>query len=216
LGQKLDGRIADPETPRAQRDLIERFLARHVAYGAACGEIRDRLEQQRRLADPRVPAEQNDGSRHEAAAEHAIELAEPALEPLDAGRLERVEPRELDPPRILCALRAHRAALRRRGLDHGVPRAAIRALALPLRLTRAARLADIHRLRFRHARSIADHMSAGSTPQKNWCQAPNISKMVPGTNFREVVSDTVPRKKNWCQAPFSLGAEIRSASQRRR
>src|SRR5690606_14379938 len=111
--------------------------------------------------------------------------------PLDPGRLERIEPRELDPARILRALGPRRTAVRSRGLDHRVPRAAIRALSLPLRLAGAACLADVYRLRFRHARSIADRTSAG----------PALENGV-RHDFRG----------NRCQTPFF---EIRSASQRR-
>src|SRR5690606_1815836 len=152
----------------------------HVTDRSSRGEIRDGLEQQRRLADARIPAEQHDGPRHEPPAEHAVELAEPALEPLDPGRPERIEPRELDPARILRALGPRRTAVRSRGLDHRVPRAAIRALSLPLRLAGAACLADVYRLRFRHARSIADRTSAGPALENgvrhdfrgNRCQTP--------------------------------------------
>ena len=80
LGQELERHLADAQALRAQPDLVERLLARHVATRDARREIRERAQQQRRLADSRVTAEQHDAARHEPAAEHAVELAEPGAE----------------------------------------------------------------------------------------------------------------------------------------
>ena len=98
LGEHVERRFADAEPARAQRDLIERLLARHVARGRAHGEIRERAQKQRRLADARVAAEQHDAAGDEPAAEHAVELAEPGRDATDASRVEPVEPRERDLP----------------------------------------------------------------------------------------------------------------------
>src|SRR5690606_13669029 len=131
LGQELHRRFPDPHAPRPQRDLIERFLTRHIANGSAYGEIGDGREEQRRLADPRVTPDEHHRSGYEPAAEDAVELAETALEPLDACRFEGVEACELDSSGVLCALCTRCPAVWRRGLDDRIPRAAVRALALP-------------------------------------------------------------------------------------
>src|SRR5690606_11416980 len=130
--EKLDRRVPAAEPSRPERDLVERFLARHVARRTFRREARERLEQQGRLADARVSAEEHDRSRHEPAAENAIELAEPARAALDAARGELVEPGQLDPPGVLRPLRplAHGVGP---GLDEGIPCAAVGALALPFR-----------------------------------------------------------------------------------
>ena len=50
---------------------------------------RDRLadvQHERGLADPRLTAEQNEGARHEPAAEHAVDLANAQRDALDVGR----------------------------------------------------------------------------------------------------------------------------------
>ena len=75
---------ADPVGP--QLDLPGRLLPRAVEhqFRARGGQASEVLEQQRRFADPRVAAEQDDASRHEAAAEHPVELGAAGG---DAGRV---------------------------------------------------------------------------------------------------------------------------------
>ena len=58
LGQELDRRVDEAEPLRAQRDLLERLLARHVQRAPRGAEGRRRLQEQRRLADAGVAAQQ--------------------------------------------------------------------------------------------------------------------------------------------------------------
>ena len=62
-----------------QPHLGGRLLTGDVERAAALGEPRGHVEQQGRLADARLAGEQHDGARHQAAAEHPVEL-------VDAGR----------------------------------------------------------------------------------------------------------------------------------
>ena len=65
-------------------DLGRRLLARDVeGAGATAGRLRGDLEQQRRLADARLPGEQQDAPGDDPSTEHPVELA-------DAGRTARV------------------------------------------------------------------------------------------------------------------------------
>ena len=83
LGEQVQRRVADAETIAARLDLMLGLLARGIEHGAdVCAKLRGRLQQQRRLADARLAAEQDERAGHDAAAEHAIELA-------DAGRMPR-------------------------------------------------------------------------------------------------------------------------------
>ena len=61
----------------AQADLRRGLLAGDVERApAGGGEVAERHVRQRRLADPRRAAEQHERAGHEAAAEHAVELAD--------------------------------------------------------------------------------------------------------------------------------------------
>ena len=80
LGEQVERRIADAEPIAARFDLMLGFFAGRIQHGAdRLREVRGGLQQQRRLADARLAAEQHERSGNDAAAEHAIELA-------DAGR----------------------------------------------------------------------------------------------------------------------------------
>ena len=63
-----------PEPARAQRDLRAAFLAGDVERLHAPRQRVERLQQQRRLADARVAADQHHAAFDDAAAEHAVEL----------------------------------------------------------------------------------------------------------------------------------------------
>ena len=96
----------------AQPDLGGRLLARHVEHLAAGGgQVAERRRGDRGLADARRAAEQHQRAGHEAAAEHAVELA-------DAGAHARARPAPR--PR-----RAARAAAR--GPPGGASRPGLRA-----------------------------------------------------------------------------------------
>ena len=70
----LAGFSAEPA--RAQRDLLRRLLAGDVEHRPAGRQRRERLQQQRRLADARVAADQHHAALDQAAAEHAVELVD--------------------------------------------------------------------------------------------------------------------------------------------
>ena len=72
-------RVDEPQALRAQRDLLDRFLAGDVQGPARSADRGHRLQQQRRLADAGIAAEQDHAAGDEAAAQHAVEF-------LDAGR----------------------------------------------------------------------------------------------------------------------------------
>ena len=71
----------------AKVELLGRFLARGVQHGTGRGRLaqdaRRGLEHERRLADPRLTTQQHQGTRHEAAAEDAVHLADAHRQPAD-------------------------------------------------------------------------------------------------------------------------------------
>src|SRR5215208_2564798 len=143
FGGKLDGGAGEPEALRAQPQLRHRFLAGNIdrpITGAPDGG--GDLHQQRRLADPRIAAEQQHRATHKAAASNPVELGDAAGEPRRvvgfAGEgLEREQP-----PLARRAAGHRRARGRRCFLGNGVPIAAGVALALPPGIGGAAVLAD--------------------------------------------------------------------------
>ena len=145
---RIQRRIADAETIATRLDLMLGLFARRVEHGAdRLREVRGGLQQQRRLADARLAAEEHERSGHDAAAEHAIEFA-------DAGR--RCDrPSTLQSPRTASrrasAIPASRsdapcgaapAAFERSLFDERVPRAAIGARPCHFGACDAALLAD--------------------------------------------------------------------------
>ena len=95
LGEQVERRVADREPLAARLDLVLGFLARAVEHGPdRARHVRGRLQQQRRLADAGLAAEEHERPGHDAAAEHAIELADAGREPLVLLELDvRVQPR---------------------------------------------------------------------------------------------------------------------------
>ena len=84
FGEQVEGCVADREALATRLDLVLGFFTGAVQHGTdGPSHIRGGLEQQRRLADAGLPSEQHERSRHDAAAQHAIEL-------VDAGRQPRV------------------------------------------------------------------------------------------------------------------------------
>ncbi len=117
-------------------------------------EVRRGLQQQSGLANARLAAEQHQRSRDDAAAEHAIELADAGC---DAVGFRCFNFRVL--LRTGCGNSRHRIAMRRRPARHAfewalfdkrAPRAAVVALALPLGPLHAAFLADEDRFSLFH------------------------------------------------------------------
>ena len=151
LGQQLHAPDIKLQAPRAQRDLLAGFLAGHVKHVCAgLGHARQGLQQQGRLADAGVAADQYHAARHQPAAQHAIEF-------LDARGLARFFART-DLGQRQNAGRTSRhgeVASRRRSrfdhrLDQSVPLPTTGALTLPLRRTGAALGAGILRLGLCH------------------------------------------------------------------
>ena len=151
LGGKLDRSIRQPEPFRAQADLCDRFLARDVDRAlAGAGKRRRDLDQQRRLADAGIAAEQEDRAAHEAAAGDAIELRQSRCEA--RGVVRRSGQRFECELAALARRPAGRRWPRRCGvlLRDRVPLVAGVALALPAAIDRAAILADEAGIASRH------------------------------------------------------------------
>ena len=83
LAEQLDVAGTPAEPVGAQLHLQRRFLAGHVQR-AHVGrlELRRDLQQDRGLADPRLAADQHHRARHDAAAEHEVELGEAGAQPV--------------------------------------------------------------------------------------------------------------------------------------
>jgi len=134
---------------RAQAHLLGRFFAGDVEHGQTLGDGGGGLQQQRGLADAGVAADQHHRARHQSAAEHAVQLGDAGrraglLLRCDLGEgqdLARVQRRGALPRTGPAA--ATRRQRRGGHLVDAVPGAAVRALAGPLRLRRAAGVADV-------------------------------------------------------------------------
>ena len=78
LGQQLDRRVDEAQPLRAQRDLLDRFLAGHVQRAMRGAERRaDACSSSVDLPMPGSPPSSTTPPGDEAAAQHAIELLEP-------------------------------------------------------------------------------------------------------------------------------------------
>ncbi len=64
----------EPEAPRAERHLPHGLLAGRVQDWLVPAQRVGGLQQQRRLADAGIAAEQHDRAGHEAATEHPVEF----------------------------------------------------------------------------------------------------------------------------------------------
>ena len=140
LGQHQQRVLGDAEAVGAHLHLLGRFLAGDVERAALARQLRQRLEDERRLADARIAADQDHRPRHDAAAQHAVELA-------DAARAAPLGRRGQAGDRLRRATLAGGAsAALRRGreafLDQRVPLAALGAATQPARRLRPAALAD--------------------------------------------------------------------------
>jgi hypothetical protein len=127
----MDALALHAQTLRAQGDLLRRFLARHIQNLAALRHFGNGLQQQGGLADAGVAAEQNHRAVHQAAAEHAVQLAH-------AGGLarhfHRAHARQIHHLRAVRRPRLETRIFRLGRGDvflQGIPFAAMRAFALP-------------------------------------------------------------------------------------
>jgi hypothetical protein len=99
FGLQLQLARLDIQAARTQRDLGAGFLAADIQHLLQMRDVGQRLQQQGRLADTRIAADQHHAARHQAAAQHAVEF-------LDAG----AEARHVD--RLDVGQRQHRRRLR--------------------------------------------------------------------------------------------------------
>jgi hypothetical protein len=77
LREQVEGRGADTQPIAAALDLMLGFFARRVEHGTdRVREVGRRLQQERRLADSGLAAEQHERPGHDAAAENAIEFGD--------------------------------------------------------------------------------------------------------------------------------------------
>ena len=91
-------RRAEPEPARAQPNLVGRLLAGNIGDRKALrGDPRGGLEQQGRLADAGIAADQGRRAGDQAAAERAVELGDAGRDPRRQRDL-RVEPDQIDAP----------------------------------------------------------------------------------------------------------------------
>ena len=142
LRQHVQPRRGETEALSAPAHLMRGLLARAVEDGPPRRrDLGRRLQQQRRLPDAQLAPQQDQRPRHEAPAQHPVELADPGRDPvrlrrLDVGEELRGRPAEGRP---------RTGPGRSRGdlLDQRVPLAAVGAPAQPLPRLGAARLADV-------------------------------------------------------------------------
>ena len=134
------------EAPRAERDLLRRLLAADVERRQVGGNGVQRLEEQSRLADAGIAAEQRHLSRDQPAAECAVELGLTARDALELLRVDRFQRHGF---RRLRGV-AMRRALLHRGLAERADRGARRTGAEPLQCRGAAFCTDVGGLGLRH------------------------------------------------------------------
>ena len=82
FGKDAQIRARDAEPRGAQLDLPGRFLARNVQDPVILPEIFADLQQDRRFADARIAADQDQRALDQPAAEHAVELGKARVVPL--------------------------------------------------------------------------------------------------------------------------------------
>src|SRR5690606_15777645 len=128
LGHQRQACAVDAETARTQGDLRRRLLAADIEDVVPGRQVRERLQQQRRLADAGIAADQYDRALDQAAAEHAVELLAAGGQPLHVLRRDGVERddglRRRQRPVAMAALACRLGG----GLDQRVPGVAVRAL----------------------------------------------------------------------------------------
>ncbi len=124
LREDLDVRRS-AEPLRAELHLRDRLLARDEQRATVAAHRLQGGEEQRRLADARLAADEHERGRHEPAAEHAVELRDAGRDPL------RLLDLDVDEPQQRLRRRLGRAHLAEHLLDERPERVAARALAEP-------------------------------------------------------------------------------------
>ena len=149
FGQRLHAVERQAQALPAPGHLREGFLAGHVQARQFRRHQRQRLQQQRRLADAGIAADQHHRAFGQAAAEHAVEFADAGGHPrlrVRAHVRQRRHFRRIHLARPAAAPRRRRCRLRRafqHDLAQRIPCTAGIALALPLGVVGAAFAADV-------------------------------------------------------------------------
>ena len=180
-----------------QPDLLRTLLARCIQRRAAARRDRCRdLHQQRALADAGVAAEKHDRTGNHATAEHSVELADPGRHPR-YGRLGNLSEgdgatdpraRELLGLGAVCRRAPDGRGTRLRGVRfdgeplEAVPRAAIGALAHPLRVV-GATLA---------AKELGAHLGHGARVYGRICPQPEHSPNFRADRVRGIAACAAP------------------------
>ena len=91
FGEQRHRRVDQRQPLGAQRDLLDRLLAGDVERLFRRADRCHRLQQQRRLADARVAAQQDHAAGNEAAAQHPVELLDAGGKPRHVPGLDRAQ-----------------------------------------------------------------------------------------------------------------------------
>ncbi len=159
FGQGVQAFQRQIQAHRAPGHLGQRFLAGHIQHRQRGGHARQRLQQQRRLADPWVAADQHHRPFHQPATQHPIELADTGGDARLLGLLHVLERSDLGclglagpaaTPRCRWRCLAARGGAFEHDFAQRVPDTAFGALPLPLGVLGTALAADIGRFRLRH------------------------------------------------------------------
>ncbi|MNN02734.1 hypothetical protein D3C81_1154020 [compost metagenome] len=131
FGEQPQRRAFHAQPLRTQGDLRAGFFAADIEHAALPGQVGQRLQQQRGLADAGIAADQHHAARHQPAAQHAVELVDAA------GKARHVGSVDLGQLAHHGRCRQRLEALGRGRLGHRfhqrVPLLAMRALAGPAR-----------------------------------------------------------------------------------
>ena len=121
------------EPRRARGDLRERFFARDVERLHRRRDRGDGLQQQGRLADAGIAADQHHGAGHQAAAQHAVEFLQPGGGTRGFARLDLGQAAHgaAGGQRRVAVRGGRRGHGRFDGFFQSVPGIAVRTLALP-------------------------------------------------------------------------------------
>ncbi|MNF81832.1 hypothetical protein D3C84_641220 [compost metagenome] len=154
LGHDLELVFGQAQAAGAHGHLLLGFLARDIERGEARGDIAEGLQEDGRLADARIAADQHHRAVHQAAAEDAVQLVGRGGEAwhfLDADFRQRLDLRLLAGPAGTPAGSRGRAL--KHGFHQGVPGPAVGALAGPFGEGGAALGAAVHALGLGHQRT---------------------------------------------------------------
>ena len=155
FGSHREAALGQPQPSGPSGNLFEGLFAAHVQHTDAAGQRRCDLQQQGALASAGIAAHEHHGALHEAAAEHAVQLARAAGDAIALGGLDLMQ---LGGARSAASIAPGAASGPGAGdLAQRVPLPASGALALPLGVLRAAIGADERCLRSCHLGGLALH-----------------------------------------------------------